>query len=332
MAVLVTGGAGYIGSVTVEGLRSRGFAVIVADDLTRGHRQAVDPAIPLLVGSVTDPAFVDQVFASYPIEAVLHFAASSLVGESMRDPGAYFRNNIGGVLSVASAMARHRVRYFILSSTAAAYGEPLEIPITETAPTRPTNPYGESKLACERILHWFGAVHDFSWTALRYFNAAGASAEHGEDHKEETHLIPIALQAAAGRRAPLPVFGVDYDTPDGTCVRDYIHVEDLADAHLLALERLKKAEGGIYNLGNGLGFSVLQVIESVERVTGRKVPRALAPRRAGDPPVLVASSQKARAELGWNPRRGNLDVIVESAWRWMEAHPHGYSGPPATEG
>jgi UDP-glucose 4-epimerase len=326
MAILVTGGAGYIGSVMVEVLRARGIPVVVADDLSRGHREALDCDVPLHVGDVGDPEFVERLFSSFRCEAVLHFAASSLVGESMREPGAYFRNNVGGLNTLVSGMIRHGVKRFVLSSSAATYGDPPEIPIPETAPTFPTNPYGESKLVCETILRWFGTLHDLSWTALRYFNAAGATATHGEDHRNETHLIPIALRAASRRADPLPVFGLDYPTQDGTCVRDYVHVLDLAEAHVLALEGLERGAGGIYNLGNGRGFSVLEVIRSVERVTGRQVPRRNAPRRPGDPPALVASSQKARRELGWNPRNGRLDVIVESAWRWMEGHPDGYAG------
>ncbi len=325
MAILVTGGAGYIGSVMVETLLGSGFAVVVADDLSRGHAEAVPAGVPLLRGNVGDARFLDDLFTAHRIEAIFHFAASSLVGESMRNPGLYFGNNVGGVLALAAAMVRHGVSRFVLSSTAATYGDPRVVPIPEDAPTVPTNPYGESKLLCERILRWYEEIHGIRWTALRYFNAAGAGRRCGEDHAEETHLIPLAMQAAAGLGPALRVFGLDYPTPDGSCVRDYIHVEDLADAHLLALRRMETGPGGIYNLGNGQGFSVLEVIRSVERVTGRTVPWEPAPRRAGDPPHLVASSARARSELGWAPARADLDGIVASAWRWMEAHPHGYA-------
>jgi UDP-glucose 4-epimerase len=324
MAILVTGGAGYIGSVMVETLRERGFEVAVLDNLSRGHRAAVPPDVPLLVGDTGDTRFLDGVFAARSYEAVFHFAASSQVGESMRDPGAYFLNNVCGLAVLVEAMVRHGARRFILSSTAATYGDPPEVPIPEDAPARPTNPYGESKLICERMLEWFGRIHGLRWSALRYFNAAGASVLRGEDHLPETHLIPLALRAASTGEA-LEVFGTDYPTPDGTCVRDYIHVQDLAEAHLLALQAMEKGPGGIFNLGNGQGFSVLEVIGAVERISGRRVPWHPAARRAGDPPRLVAASAKAVRELGWRPARNQLETIVESAWRWMESHPHGYT-------
>lgn len=329
MSVLVTGGAGYIGSVMVEVLQARGIPAVVIDDLSCGHSDAVASGVPLLEGSVHDAEFLDRVFSAHHVDAILHFAASSLVGESMRDPGKYFRNNTGGVLSLLDAMVRHGATRFILSSTAATYGDPEVVPIVESASTRPTNPYGESKRTCERMLDWFGKIHGIRWTALRYFNAAGATAAHGEDHAVETHLIPLALRAMSGRGTQLEVYGQDYSTPDGTCIRDYIHVEDLAEAHLLALEGLAEGRGGIFNLGNGQGFSVLEVIESVERVSGRPVPWRPGPRRPGDPARLVASSEKAREVLGWTPSRGALDTMVSSAWAWMEGHPYGYSRPPA---
>ena len=325
MAILVTGGGGYIGSVLVEVLRRRGVAAVVVDNLSRGHREAVAADVPFYVGDVADGPFLRDVFREHPIDGVFHFAASSLVGESMQNAGAYFRNNVGGLLRLLDVMLEAGTRRFVFSSTAATYGEPTEVPIPETAPTVPTNPYGESKLTCERILHWMGVVHGLRWAALRYFNAAGASERCGEDHTPETHLVPLAVAAAAGRREPLPVFGLDYPTPDGSCVRDYVHVEDLAEAHLLALEHMSEHPAEVYNLGNGEGFSVLEVIEAVHRTTGRQVPWEAAPRRPGDPARLVASSSKARRELGWTPRRDRLDVIVESAWRWAEAHPHGYA-------
>jgi UDP-glucose 4-epimerase len=326
MAVLVTGGAGYIGSIMTEVLVRGGFRCIVADDLSCGHAEAVAPEAALIVGDVTKPEFLDEVFAAHSIEAVLHFAAYSLVGESMRDPTRYFRNNVGGVMAILDRMVRHGIRRFILSSTAATYGDPQTTPIPEDAPTAPTNPYGQSKLICEQILSWYGRIHGVQWTSLRYFNAAGASAERGEDHAVETHLIPLALRATAGLGPELEIFGLDYPTPDGTCVRDYIHVEDLAQAHLQALQGFDLGHQGIYNLGNGQGFSVLEVLQAVERVTGRKVPRRNGPRRPGDPARLVASSGKALHELTWKPRHDRLETIVETAWNWQEAHPGGYGG------
>jgi UDP-glucose 4-epimerase len=325
MAILVTGGGGYIGSVMVEVLRGREIAVVVVDDLSRGHREAVAGDVPFYVGDISDTPFLRGVFREHPIDGVFHFAASSLVGESMRDAGAYFRNNVGGLLRLLEVMLEAGTRRFVLSSTAATYGEPSEVPIPETAPTVPTNPYGESKLTCERILHWMGLVHGLRWAALRYFNAAGASERRGEDHTPETHLVPLAIAAATGRRGPLPVFGLDYPTPDGSCIRDYVHVEDLAEAHLLALERMSTHPAEVYNLGNGTGFSVLEVLDAVHGAIGRPVPREAAPRRCGDPARLVASSSKARRELGWTPRRDRLQTIVETACRWAEAHPHGYA-------
>jgi UDP-glucose 4-epimerase len=327
MAILVTGGGGYIGSVMVEVLRERDRPVVVVDNLSRGHREAVAESVPFYVGDVSDGPFLREVFRAHPIDGVFHFAASSLVGDSMQDAGGYFRNNVGGFLRLLEVMQEAGTDRIVLSSTAATYGEPAEVPIPETAPTAPTNPYGESKLSCERILHWMGRVHGMRWAALRYFNAAGAGQRCGEDHTPETHLVPLALAAAAGRRGPLPVFGLDYPTPDGSCVRDYVHVEDLAEAHLLALDRMANSPAEVYNLGNGEGFSVLEVLDSVHRATGRPVPWEPAPRRPGDPARLVASSSKARRELGWAPRRERLDVIVETAWRWAEAHPHGYAPP-----
>ena len=324
MSVLVTGGAGYIGSVTVERLTSLGRSVVVLDDLSRGHRRAVDPSIALEVGSLLDEAFVERVFEAHDVEAVFHFAASSLVGESMQDPGHYFHNNVGGVEQLLRVMVRHGCRRFILSSTAATYGDPASVPILESAPNRPTNPYGESKLMCERMLHWFEQVHGVRWVALRYFNAAGASERYGEDHTPETHLIPLAIDAAYGRRDGLKVFGLDYPTRDGTCIRDYIHVSDLAEAHVLGLTYLETHPSGIFNLGNGSGFSVLEVLKTVEVVSGRAVPWEKAARRAGDPPELVASSARAQEILEWTPRHAELAKIVESAIRWSEAHPDGY--------
>ncbi|MEZ4655846.1 MAG: UDP-glucose 4-epimerase GalE [Candidatus Eisenbacteria bacterium] len=323
MTVLVTGGAGYIGSVMVEVLGRAGRDVVVLDNLSRGHRAAVD-GMPLVVGDVADRALVTRTLREHRVSAVLHFAADSQVGESMRDPGRYFRNNTMGVLALLESMQEVGVARFVLSSTAATYGDPSEVPIPETAPTLPTNPYGESKRMCEQLLRWFGRIHGVRWASLRYFNAAGASEQHGEHHDPETHLIPLAIDAALRRTDPLKVFGTDYPTPDGTCVRDYVHVEDLADAHVLALEHLEEAEHAIFNLGNGQGFSVLEVLRTVGSVSGREVPWNPAERRAGDPPRLVASSEQARRVLGWRPSRDRLESIVESALRWRERHPSGY--------
>lgn len=324
MNVLVTGGAGYIGSVFVDALRARGAHPTVADDLIRGHRSALAAEVPLFVGDLTDPAFVASLFAQGQVDAVVHFAAWSQVGESMVHPGKYFRNNYGAVLNLLEAAVASGCRGFILSSTAATYGDPAVVPIPESAPTHPTNPYGESKLQCETLLRWFGQVHGVRWASLRYFNAAGATRLRGEDHDPETHLIPLAIRAARPTDVELAVFGLDYDTPDGTCVRDYVHVADLADAHLSALDALAQGRGGVFNLGNGVGFSVLEVIRAAEEVAGHPVRWRPGPRRPGDPPRLVASSERARQELGWQPRLAGLHAIVESAWRWMEANPRGY--------
>jgi UDP-glucose 4-epimerase len=307
----------------VEVLRRTGRDVVVLDNLSRGHRTAVGEGVPLLVGGVGDRAFVAEALSRHRIEAVLHFAADSQVGESMHDPSRYFRNNLVGVLTLLEAMKDAGVGRFVLSSTAATYGDPETVPIPEDAPTLPTNPYGESKRMCEQLLTWFGRIHGIRWASLRYFNAAGATEERGEDHAPETHLIPLAIDAALGRTDPLQVFGMDYPTPDGTCVRDYVHVEDLADAHVLALEHLETVESAIFNLGNGHGFSVLEVLRTVEAVAG-EVPWNPGPRRVGDPPRLVASSDRARQVLRWAPSRDRLEVIVESALRWRQEHPHGY--------
>ena len=329
MRILVTGGAGYIGSVTCELLLQRGHEVWIVDDLSRGHRAAVPPEAKLEVCSTLDRERLAEVFKSAKPEWVLHFAALSLVGESMQKPGLYFENNIGGILALLDACVESDCRRILLSSSAATYGDPDTVPIPEEAPTRPTNPYGQSKLICEQILAWYQTIHGVRFGSLRYFNAAGASKDRGEDHDPETHLIPLALRACLGLGPKLSVFGTDYPTDDGTCIRDYIHVLDLADAHLLALDRLGETERLILNLGNGLGFSVLEVIRTVEKVTGRELPFDTAPRRAGDPPRLVASSERARADLGWKPQFASLEMIVETAYRWMERYPNGYD-PAAT--
>jgi len=322
--ILVSGGAGYIGSITAELLLQQGHGVTVVDNLSRGHRSAVPAKARFIEEDIRNLERMKGILEEFAIECVMHFSAASLVGESMRDPGEYFGNNVVGVIRLLEAMARTQARRFIFSSTAATYGEPARVPITEDEPVRPTNPYGESKAMCERVLAWYEAIHGIRYAALRYFNAAGASPAHGEDHDPETHLIPLALAAAAGKRRELAIFGRDYPTPDGTCIRDYIHVLDLAAAHALALEKLGGVGERVFNLGNGNGYSVLEVVRSVERVTGRAVPTRDEPRRPGDPARLVASAARARAVLGWEPRHGELDSIIRDAWLWQQRYPNGY--------
>jgi UDP-glucose 4-epimerase len=324
---LVTGGAGYVGSHTVLALLDRGDEVVVLDDLSKGHRAAVPPGATLVQGRCDDARALDAAFASGPFEAVLHFAALSLVGDSMRDPMRYIGENVAGVTAVAGAAARSGCRKFVLSSTAALFGFPERIPIDESQRLEPVSAYGESKLLCERALAWAEKVHGMRFAALRYFNAAGAdpASRAGEDHDPETHLIPLAIGAALGLRPALTVFGEDYDTPDGTCVRDYVHVTDLADAHLRVLPLLE-SRSVRYNLGNGTGYSVRQVLDAVGRVGGRPVPHGFGPRREGDPASLVASSRRLREETGWTPRFPDLDDIVRTAWAWHVAHPKGYAG------
>lgn len=324
MKVLVTGGAGYIGSVTVETLLARGHEPIVLDDLSTGHRAAVPDGVPFVHGSVADADLVAYAVNDLGAEAALHFAAFSLVGESMTQPMKYFGNNTAGTLALLGSLTRWGVKRFVLSSTAAVYGTPSAVPIPETATLSPESVYGESKLLIERTLGWLARTTELGFAALRYFNAAGASALRGEDHRPESHLIPLTLQVAAGKREHIAVFGSDYPTPDGTAVRDYVHVLDLAEAHVLALEALQPSDARTYNLGNGRGYSVREVIDVCRKVTGADIPEVEAPRRAGDPPVLVADSSLARAELGWAPTREGLEEIVETAWAWHQAHPHGY--------
>jgi UDP-glucose 4-epimerase len=323
MNVLVTGGAGYIGSVVAERLLEFGHAAIICDNLSKGHRDAVPPGAALEVLDLADTAALAECLRQHRVEAVIHMAAHSLVGESMAEPAKYFRNNVTTGIGLLDAMLAAGVDRIVFSSTAAVYGEPETSPITEDATGRPTNPYGESKLAFEKVLHWYSAAYGLRYASLRYFNAAGATARLGEDHAPETHLIPIVLGCALGLRQEVEVFGDDYPTPDGTCIRDYIHVTDLSDAHILALEALEKG-GRIYNLGNGNGYSVGEVIEVARRVTGHPIPVRVAPRRAGDPAVLVASSERIKDELRWKPAYPELEVIIRSAWEWHRAHPHGY--------
>jgi UDP-glucose-4-epimerase GalE len=324
--VLVTGGAGYIGSHAAKALSRGGYDVVVYDNLSAGHREAVKYG-PLVQGDTADVGAVRDALRRHQVFAVMHFAAFLDVGESVREPARYYRNNVIGALGVLEAMAAESVRYFVLSSTCATYGEPTETPIPESHPQRPINSYGETKLAIERALPHFERAHELRSVSLRYFNAAGADpdGEIGEDHAPEIHVIPRALDAATGGQR-LQLFGDDYPTPDGTCLRDYIHVSDLADAHVRSLDvMIETGKSSAYNLGTGHPHSVRQVIDTVERVTGRRVPWALAPRRPGDPAALYAAAQKAQTELGWTPRFPDLDSIVGTAWAWRQSHPHGYS-------
>jgi UDP-glucose-4-epimerase GalE len=324
-AVLVTGGAGYIGSHAAKALHRAGYRVVVFDNLDAGHRGAVQYG-DLVDGDIADVGAVRDALRRHEISAVMHFAAFLDVGESVREPVRYYRNNVTGALGVLEAMAAESVRHLVFSSSCATYGDPVETPMTETHPQRPINSYGETKLAIERALPHFARAYDLRFAALRYFNAAGADpdGEIGEDHSPEIHLIPRAIDAATGG-AGLNVFGDDYPTPDGTCLRDYVHVTDLADAHLRALEAIvETGKSGAYNLGTGHPHSVREVIDAVERVSGRKVPWTIAPRRPGDPAVLYADPGKARAELHWTPRFATLEAIVETAWNWHRTHPRGY--------
>lgn len=327
MSILVTGGAGYIGSHCVAALLEKGMDVVVADDMSKGHRGALKGG-RLYVGDVGDRAFLRGMFEKENIEAVIHFAAFSLVGESVLVPEKYFRNNVMAGLSLIETMLEFKVRYMVFSSTAAIYGEPENIPILESDRQEPTNPYGESKLMVEKMLRWCDSAHGLKYCALRYFNVAGAFADGsiGEDHRPETHLIPLTLDTAAGKREALSLFGTDYPTRDGSCVRDYIHVEDLIDAHILALAYLKKGNpSAAFNLGNGEGFSNLEIIEAARRVTGREIPVIYADRRPGDPASLVASSKKAAEVLGWRPRHTDIEEIIASAWKWHEGNPGGFA-------
>ena len=323
MKVLVTGGAGYIGSITTEQLLDGGHAVTVFDNLSRGHREAVDPRAQFVLGDLNRPGDILGAMRAVKPDAVLHFAAYALVGESMEQPELYFQNNVVGGLNLAEAMRQVGVPKIIFSSTCATYGQPERVPMAEDIPQRPANPYGESKLLFEKILTWYQQIHGIQSVFLRYFNACGATEKYGEDHEPETHLIPNILKVALGQREQVSVFGDDYETPDGTCIRDYIHIVDLAQAHILALTG---SQTGPFNLGNGSGFSVKQVIDVARHVTGHPIPAVTRPRRPGDPPRLVASATRARTILGWKPQYADLKTIMEHAWSWHRRHPRGYAG------
>jgi UDP-glucose 4-epimerase len=322
MNVFVTGGAGYIGSICTEELLKAGHAVVVYDDLSEGHRSAVDSRARFVLGQPEEGNHLLEAVKEARPEAILHFAANALVGESMVDPGKYFHNNVVNGLKLLNAAIATGVKKFVFSSSCATYGPPDRVPMTEDLPQRPINPYGESKLMFERMLHWYHELHGLQFVAFRYFNAAGASERFGEHHRIETHLIPNVLKVPLGQAAQCEIYGTDYPTPDGTCIRDYIHIMDLAQAHILALEAGKQ---GFYNLGNSDGYSVRQVIQTCERVTGQKIPAMEKPRRPGDPPKLVASAAKAIHELGWKPKFPKLEDIVATAWAWHRKYPQGYA-------
>lgn len=327
MSILVLGGAGYIGSHAVYQLIDKGKEVVVVDNLETGHQGAIHPKATFYQGDVRNQDFLRTVFAKESIEAVIHFAANSLVGESMEKPLKYFDNNVYGTQVLLQVMTEYDVKRIVFSSTAATYGEPEAVPITETMPTNPTSTYGETKLTMEKLMKWTEKAHGINYVSLRYFNVAGAreTGEIGEDHQPETHLIPIVLQTALGQRDYITIFGDDYDTEDGTCIRDYIHVEDLIAAHLLALDYLQRGgESNVFNLGSSQGFSVKEIIDTAREVTGKVIPAQIGERRAGDPSTLIASSEKAKSVLGWNPERTLITKIIQDAWNWHVGHPNGY--------
>ena len=327
MSILVLGGAGYIGSHAVDQLVNKGYEVVVVDNLLTGHEQAIHPKAVFYKGDVRDKEFLTTVFDNEDIDGVMHFAASSLVGESVEKPLMYFNNNVYGMQILLEVMQEHDVKHIVFSSTAATYGEPKESPITEQTPTNPKNPYGESKLAMEKMMKWCDGAYGMKYVALRYFNVAGAKrdASIGEDHTPESHLVPIILQVALGQRESLAIFGDDYATPDGTCIRDYVHVEDLIAAHILALEYLKEwNDSNVFNLGSNNGYSVKEMLDAAREVTGKEIAAKVAPRRAGDPASLVASSEKAKTVLGWEPEYTDVKKIIETAWNWHVSHPNGY--------
>ncbi|MBQ7544091.1 MAG: UDP-glucose 4-epimerase GalE [Synergistaceae bacterium] len=327
MAVLICGGAGYVGSHNVRAFIERGEEVIVVDSLETGHRASVPEGIKFYKGDIRNGEVLDQIFTENKIEAVVHFCAYSLVGESMEKPLKYFDNNVGGMISLLEAMHRHDIKRIIFSSTAATYGEPKRVPILETDPTQPTNPYGESKRIMEKMMKWVSSQHGIHYVSLRYFNVAGAwhDGTIGEDHKVETHLIPLILQVPLGKREHITVYGDDYDTQDGTCIRDYIHVEDLARAHIMALDYLRNGgESSIFNLGSGDGYSVMEMITAARKVTGHPIPAVIGTRRPGDPARLVADSTKAHEILHWQPEIVKMEDIIATAWKWHKGHPNGY--------
>ncbi|HYT19500.1 MAG TPA: UDP-glucose 4-epimerase GalE [Candidatus Polarisedimenticolia bacterium] len=325
MSILVTGAAGYIGSVCSEVLISRGMSVIALDNLLEGYRAAVAPGAIFCQVDLADRAQLEAVFLKHKIDAVMHFAAEALVAKSVREPSIFYATNVACGVNLLDAVTRHGVKKFIFSSTAATYGEPEIVPIPEDHPKAPINPYGKSKLVFEQILADYKLYTGLKYVSLRYFNAAGASRQFGENHRLETHLIPRVLDAAAGNLPHVDVFGTDYPTPDGTCVRDYIHVLDIADSHVRALEEIDRVTGEAFNVGNSRGFSILEVIDAAERITGRKIPRKLGPRRPGDPAVLVASKEKLKRVLGWEASHSSLEEIIQSAWAWKQKHPNGYA-------
>jgi UDP-glucose 4-epimerase len=323
LRILVVGGAGYIGSVTVADLLTAGHQVVVFDSLVTGHAQAVTPAAELVVGDLEDRELLEVVFERWEFDGVVFYGGFIAAGESMQVPGRYFFNNVANVINLLNAMVDHGVLRFVFSSSAGVYGEPPTAPIPEDAPIAPLNPYGESKALVERLLRWYDSQCGLRYASLRYFNAAGATERLGEDHRPETHLIPVVLEVALGKREAIDIYGTDYPTPDGSCIRDYVHVSDLAQAHFRALERCEQGSA-IYNLGVGQGFSNREVVETARRVTGHPIPAREALRRPGDPATLVASAERARRELGWEPRFTDLGEIIESAWRWHQAYPSGY--------
>ncbi len=328
MSILVLGGAGYIGSHTVLELVRAGHDVVIADNLVTGYRKAVPQKARFYEGDLRDFDFLDNLFKTEKIDAVIHFAAYSLVGESVTNPLKYYDNNLYGTKVLLDAMVKNGIDKIVFSSTAATYGEPENIPILESDRTCPTNPYGETKLAMEKMFSWTAKAHGLRYVSLRYFNACGAdeSGTIGEAHNPESHLIPLILQVPNGKRESISIFGNDYNTPDGTCIRDYIHVTDLAQAHILAVKYLENGgESDIFNLGNGIGYSVREVIDTARKVTGHPIPEVEVPRRAGDPAMLVASSEKAKSVLGWKPEHDNLEEIIASAWNWHKNHPNGYN-------
>ncbi len=327
MKILVCGGAGYIGSHVVRVLVERGHEVVVLDNFSTGHRRAIPKEAVIEEGDIRDRVFLAQVFGAHPIDCVMHFCANSLVGESMEQPLKYYHNNVYGTLCLLETMVEHAVKRFVFSSTAAVYGEPEQSPITENCSKKPTNTYGETKLAVEKMLPWLDQAYGLKSMTFRYFNAAGAhpSGEIGEDHNPETHLLPLILKTALGQRDKISIFGEDYPTPDGSCIRDYIHVMDIAAAHILGMEKLLSGgESNVYNLGDGKGFSVKEVIARTRIITGKAFAVEIADRRAGDPAELIASSQKAQQELGWKPEDSDLDTIIKTAWKWHQNHPQGY--------